>query len=323
MNRTEYDLDRALHIFHPIGQPKIIDAQQAGKEFAYYTTADVAVSILRNKTVWMRNAATMNDYMEIEYGVNFLLEILGGEEGQQLESALDGYFPKLWSNVFSNFKSLIPGIRRDTFITCLSEHLPQERELGRLSMWRAYGGKDGVALIIDATAIVSGRDDGVGAYSSPVEYMDEQNFKNSVLLVAERIRQDQNFISSIPGPYLERHLKTMLLLAILCVKHPGFKEEREWRVFITKFLSVSDRLKTDIEIVRGTPQHVVKIPIGKEVDGKSNRKFSEIVKGVIIGPCAFPEIAARAFRELMEQAGFSASEARQRVTISGIPLRHL
>lgn len=322
MDNNEYDLDRALHIFHPIGQPKIIDAQQTDKEFAYYTTADVAVSILRHKSVWMRNATTMNDYMEIDYGINFF-GMLMTQAGRQLEAALEDCHPGLWKDVYNNFRLLIPGIRRDTFITCVSEHLPEERELGRLSMWRAYGGKDGVALIIDAAAIVSGGAGGVGAYSSPVEYMNERDFKDSVHEVTTRILQERDFIRSISRPNLEKHLQTMLLLAILCVKHPGFKEEREWRIFITKFLHFSDQLKSDIEIVRGTPQHVMKIPMGNEVNKKAHRKFSEILKGVIIGPCAFPEVAARAFRELLEQAGFSNSEARERVTISGIPLRHL
>lgn len=42
----------------------------------------------------------------------------------------------------------IKDIETRTYITCLSEHLSNEDNYGRLSMWRAYGHSTGIALII-------------------------------------------------------------------------------------------------------------------------------------------------------------------------------
>lgn len=115
----------------------------------------------------------------------------------------------------------------------------------------------------------------------------------------------------------------MLRYSVLCVKHPGFAEEREWRIFVTNFLQHSDVLEKAVHTVRGTPQHVLKIPMCKSVNATLRRSFADVVQGIIIGPCAFPDIAARAFRDLLVDAGIEPEDASRRVSISGIPLRHL
>ncbi|MDJ0278670.1 hypothetical protein QLH51_17900 [Sphingomonas sp. 2R-10] len=39
-----------------------------GLKFAHYTTAENALNIMAVKSVWLRNAAVMNDHSEIEPG---------------------------------------------------------------------------------------------------------------------------------------------------------------------------------------------------------------------------------------------------------------
>lgn len=44
-------------------------------KFSHYTSAEAAISIIKNKKIWMRNIKVMNDYSEVKYGQFLLTEI--------------------------------------------------------------------------------------------------------------------------------------------------------------------------------------------------------------------------------------------------------
>ncbi|WP_316900909.1 DUF2971 domain-containing protein [Ralstonia edaphi] len=316
------DFARLSKVFYPVAYRKIQGARAKAKSFVYYTTAEVAESVIKYRQVWMRNALSMNDYMEIDHGRDCLRDALESRVGVRMKAALDAAHAGIWAQSYDKFRTMLPGIKRDTYITCVSEHLTKERTLGRLSMWRAYGAKSGVALVLNSEAILS-EESVVGAVSSPVEYLDSAGFRRAMANVASGLHAERDFLATIPRPLLERYIFEMLRYAVLCVKHPGFAEEREWRIFVTNFLQHSDVLERTVHTVRGTPQHVLKIPMCKSVNSKLKRSFADVVQGVIIGPCAFPDIAARAFQDLLVGAGMDPEDASRRVSISGIPLRHL
>ena len=121
--------------------------------FAYYTTAEVALSIIQDRKIWMRNTMTMNDYMEIDYGLRCLSNAFNSDPGSQLKAAINNCHAGLAEEVWKLTADWSPNFKFDTFITCLSEHDEQDDPFGRLSMWRAYGGKTGVALVVSGGAI--------------------------------------------------------------------------------------------------------------------------------------------------------------------------
>ncbi len=59
-------------IFYPNYNKRVQKIRDNDRKFAHYTSAEVAVSILKNKSVWLRNASVMNDFNEIEHGLNCL-----------------------------------------------------------------------------------------------------------------------------------------------------------------------------------------------------------------------------------------------------------
>ncbi len=61
-------------------------------------------------------------------------------------------------------------------------------------MWRAYGGRHGVALVLKGERIVSEGTYALGARSSPVEYLDADGFRRSLGEVADGIRQHVDHI---------------------------------------------------------------------------------------------------------------------------------
>ena len=108
-------------------------------------------------------------------------------------------------------------------------------------MWRAYGNETRVALVLKNTPFVS-RSDALKAYTSPVAYLDASGFEGEFRRVADNIHTEANFLQSLGRDSMKAHLFDVFKTAALCTKHPGFHEEREWRVVYSPTMDRSDRL---------------------------------------------------------------------------------
>jgi hypothetical protein len=120
-------------------------AVESNQRLVHYTSADTVASIIRNKEFWMRKSVLMNDYREVEHGFD-CLNASYKKNKDRMQAVLDGMFSNFCSRLEERFNNWLPHFRADTYITCASEHDPSEDRLGRLSMWRAYGGTTGVLL---------------------------------------------------------------------------------------------------------------------------------------------------------------------------------
>jgi hypothetical protein len=89
MTSADLDADRIKRIFFPYMDRKTREFMAAGGRFVYYTTADTAMSILRNRQFWMRSTTTMNDYMEVEHGFECLNAAYKAEPGNIFNRSLD------------------------------------------------------------------------------------------------------------------------------------------------------------------------------------------------------------------------------------------
>lgn len=106
------------------------------------------MNILRTKEVWMRESSCMNDFMEVEHGLNCVIAAYAADE-KAFKRALDSVHPNIIEEIEKLFDAWIPHLRSDTYLTCVSEHDAREDTFGRLSMWRAYGDQNGVALVLN------------------------------------------------------------------------------------------------------------------------------------------------------------------------------
>lgn len=75
MTTESVDTDKIKRIFLPYAAKERERIRNDGGRLVYYTTADVAFSILKNQEIWMRNAMTMTDYSEVEYGLQCLIDV--------------------------------------------------------------------------------------------------------------------------------------------------------------------------------------------------------------------------------------------------------
>jgi hypothetical protein len=290
-----------------------------GTQFAYYTTSEVAASILTKRQFWMRNASLMNDYSEIDHGTSCLKKAKDSGVIDLFRTALNTAFSEAGDEVLQLFDSWLPTFANGTYILSLSAHDPSDRH-GQLAMWRAYGGRSGVAIIVDGSVVLSPRDLSA-LYASPVMYWNPDQFATYFKAVANRMIGESDYLKSFEREELKSIAFTMLRSAALCTKHPGFQEEREWRVLASPDMYPSDLLRREVENLRGTLQIVLKVNLmDSEVDGIDGLELSRIVNRLILGPCDHPKLILEALVRLLEEAGFAG--ARERIDVSGIPLRH-
>ncbi|WP_158913996.1 DUF2971 domain-containing protein [Caulobacter sp. S45] len=288
--------------------------------FVHYTSAEVAVSILQNRSVWMRNALTMNDFREVEHGLAALQGAYSDDEaGGLLKSVLNSIAPGFIGNLETLFDSWLPHFRQDTFLTCLSEHSASEDTLGRLSMWRAYGGQSGVALVVNNTPFTADTNN-LGAYSSAVAYLNPEEFTAEFKVIAQKMDANRALLAALPLDQLLSSLFAMLRFAVLATKHPGFKEEREWRIIYSPAIDKSKVITPAFATIRGIPQQIYQIPLlNSPENGLVNANISDLLDRLIIGPTTQPLTLYKTFVAILTEAG--VQNAADKVFVSEIPLR--
>jgi hypothetical protein len=310
--------DRLAQIFFGYARTQQANADAKGTRFVHYTSAEAAVNILRTREVWMRESSCMNDFMEVEHGIRCVVNAYHANE-KAFGRRLDGLFPGISGEIEKLFDGWAPHLRTDTYLTCLSEHDDSEDTFGRLSMWRAYSEATGVALVLHNKPFFT-ENTALKAYASPVAYLNDASFAEEFENVGRRIDGEADFLRGLDRQILVNNVFQMLKYAALCTKHPGFREEREWRVIYCPALEKSAHLVKGIQTVRGVPQAVYKIPLKDTPDeGLVGIEIPALVERVIIGPTAYPLAVRKAFVALLADAGMS--DADKKVFMSDIPLR--
>lgn len=308
-----------MQLFHPHAVQKMMGAAAGALRFVHYTTADTAIKIIRNEEVWMRKSTCMNDFNEIEHGFNCLQR--GYRENKERFSALfdqkhEGFSQKLEER----FNSWLPSFRNSTYVSCISEHDPSEDFIGRLSMWRAYGGPTGVAIVVSSSPFLRPTE-ALQAYTSPVAYLSEMQFSAQFSKLLEGFEAAEKIIGTLSEEMLLGHLFEVFRMATLCTKHPGFAEEREWRIIYSPSLHESVRIKQGLFTFNGVPQKIFKLPL-KDVpqEGLYGIEVKDLVERIIVGPTEFPVEIKEALAIALEERGVERPDSM--IWISDIPLRN-
>lgn len=321
MDLSSHELDRLVGIFLPHLFAKQEGLKANNTRLVHYCSAASAMSIFRSKSFWMRNSKCMNDFLELEHGLECLISAWGrkGEESK-FKAALDGLFPKVSEEIEERFNEWVPLLKSGTYISCFSEHSNEEDTLGRLSMWRAYGRSAGVALVMKNAPFIDEAYSIDGLFVSAVDYTDDAGVRSLLKRVAGNIEKDNDFLRGYGKELTFNAVFQMLLSFMICTKHPGFAEEKEWRVIYCPALQENKQLRASIELIDNIPQTVHKIPL-KE-GAKSDQEgvgLGDLVDRVTIGPTEYPTPLYDAFVELLGQAG--VEKPHEKVFTSQIPLR--
>jgi hypothetical protein len=309
---------RELRIFQPESIERLETLAEGKSRLVQYTSAEAARSILENREVWLRNSRCMNDYMEIQHGFNCLREALHSEDGPcAFKTALEGLFVGLYQRLIDLVDGWLPAFRTSTFICSVSEHLDTEDDYGRLSMWRAYGGDHPVAMVLNPKPFYADVDLGVRAF--PVRYMDPEDVGKDIGALAKRLMDEREYLLELGEETVSNYLFHYFQSTLFCVKHPGFKEEKEWRIVYNPSFEKSEITTSQIVNLGGIPQEIHKIALQNYPDmGLEGLAIPELIERIIIGPHRSQYVIGETLQGLLEKAG--CENAGSMMHYSGIPL---
>ncbi|MFK7840222.1 MAG: DUF2971 domain-containing protein [Bdellovibrionales bacterium] len=317
------DEEQLFNIFFPFYIENKKRVQRDNIRFAHYTSSSAAMSVIKNKEFWMRGSSSMNDYSEVQHGLRCIQQAWGREQAPptKIQEELEICKPNITSEIARRFNHWMKSFEFETYISSFSEHDNSiEDEFGRLSMWRAYGGENPAVLVMNSSVFFNESDALNGVYTSPVAYKSPDEVHEYFDAVASVIELNRDFIATQDVEEIINSVFHLLRFTMLCTKHPGFSEEKEWRVFYTPLFEMCPRLTEIIEDINGVPQKIYKIPL-EDVPEQDlvGIKVTSLIEKIIIGPSNNSFDILKAFSKQFSEEGFS--NPYDRVRVSDIPLK--
>ena len=300
------------------------DEIKPGIKFAHYTSAQVAMDILKAKDedrcLWLRNAMLMNDFSEIEYGQQLLrMSLTNNQLREQLKEACNAIHIDI-INAFTMLDEEVYAIKRSTYLLSLALHKGMEIHQGKLSMWRAYGGDANVCLLLNPEAFMTAQT-AYDATIAPVDYGGPTSFIEGLTGIIEAMIINKEKLRQIDPQVVKYNLKYALDIMILSTKHPGFEEENEWRIIHrTQITPASDSPPSRIVQVNGIVQKVFYLPMRNIPEHNvQNADINALLFKILIGPTPNPDLVWDGFVTLLAENG--VADAADKVATCGIPLR--
>jgi hypothetical protein len=289
--------------------------------FVHYTSAENALSIIRTKRLWMRNASCMADYREVHHGFDILAKFFSDKPRlDAFTSALDQCAMGAAMEAINLFNGWWNDIRDHSYISSISEHAAREDNHGRLSMWRAFGNTAARVGLVFRIPKFSGGAAALNLMFSPVAYLTETEVHNVIGNAIANIQANAEFLRNVDRQVIVNNVFAMLLAGVTCLKHEGFGEEREWRAIYSPNRLPSSFMESSTEVIAGVPQIVHKIPLDATVSPVlAELDIAAMFDRLIIGPSPYPQAMYDAFRIALSAAG--VVDAGSKIVASLIPIR--
>lgn len=308
-------------IFNVDYYTRVQNLRDSDLKLAHYTSASVALEIIKNKEIWLNNVGNMNDYQEVITGKNLLAKTFNEtEEGKRLKSILNQISDKLAEELIVRYNTTFNTLDK-TYAFCLTEHKKDYDKYGRLSMWRAYAPKNGVALVLNIEPFI-GDTNKTKACTLPMFYYDYDEFQNKFKNFVDKIDDNLNIFKNFPKQNILNYFYIKFLVSVLSLKHKGFKEEKEWRILCNEFIYGKDTvIDEDIKNVMGVPRIIKTLNFDSLNDENSgySTKLNDILYKIIIGPSDNPEQLRDIFIKKLDEN--DVVDAEKKVVISEIPVR--
>lgn len=262
----------------------------------------------------------MNDYSEVEYGLERLADAWNSAIGSELKELLNQYSTEAVDNLVNFHNGWQADYSSHTYLFAVSEHLPQENEYGRLSMWREYARRSGVALVLNRQPFETDTNL-LKAYTVPVMYADAAKFEENFAHIRDSVLERASEFKALTPDALWPPFFQAFRFMSLSTKHPGFSEELEWRVVYNPSLEASPYFKQRIVSIGGVPQRIHALSLTKLEDDDQVLDLSPnaLIKKIIIGPTLYQTTIRDALIVALETAGVENAESK--VTTSDIPVR--
>jgi hypothetical protein len=293
-------------------------------KFVHYTTAEAALGIITSKRLWLRNATCMTDYREVQHGFAMLNKFFADEAKRTtFAAALDACHPGAAMEAITLFNRWWGDLQAQTFIASISVHddTTEDRH-GRLSMWRAFGGANPRVALVFRVPWYTGTARALNVIFSPVAYFRDDEVEAEIHAVIRNINNHADFVRSTDRVQVISTVFSMLVAGVVCLKHEGFREEREWRVIYGPKRNPSPLMEAEFEtrIIGAVPQLIYKMPLDASVAPEvAGLDVARIFDRLIIGPSQYSLAMHQAYTAALTKAG--VADAGARVVFSGIPIR--
>lgn len=290
MPLTPEMLDKIEAIFLPVAFDARKKAMENKWRLAHYTTAENALNIISNRELWLRNARNMTDFSEVEYGYDQVSRYLDTDDNiKKFINALDECASGAGEIAIELFKERYRDVKSDSYITCFTLHEEDDFH-GRLSMWRAFGRSSAsVALVINPPN--HHHVSPLNIFIYPVSYRPDAVATEFELGIS-RIKENINLLTGLQcHPQQIGFLGYIKLIALtVTLKHPGFHEEKEWRIIHYPSLFGSDFVTPFTKSISGIPQVIHKVRLeNKPEKGLYSFSIPELLDRVIIGPSDYAD----------------------------------
>jgi hypothetical protein len=289
---------------------------------AHYTSIASLESIVKNDEMWFSNPLYMNDWEELQYGMN-----AGAAEFRRHQGLVEACGDaSTHANLVSHFDKLFHEFdidhAIDTYVLCFSEHAAADND-GLLSMWRGYGASgSGVALVFDSAKINAREQTPLVLrkviYATQADRMAWVGKKLVALAGVLRAidKTDENLYYTAAA-WIER-----LKMFALFTKHSGFSEENEWRIVYFSERDKNQALSGMLSYVvspRGV-QPKLKLRL-MHVPGviADDMSLEKVVDRIILGPSISTVLASSSVRRMLQLTG--KRQLADRVVSSSIPFR--
>lgn len=198
---------------------------------AHYTSLSVLEKIILNNEIWFSHPRFMNDYEEMQFGIQEGIKILkeqsAGSTFTDLTNGRDN-FNKLLQQYLQFIHVFENEVSKDVYVFCVSEYDFIKQPDGLLSMWRGYGANgSGVAVIFNTSFLTP--TEGSPLFIAKVRYGTAKeradwikaSFNKCLIVLNNHGVTDQHIFTTAFTMF------RMTLYHSLSSKHPGFKEEDE------------------------------------------------------------------------------------------------
>lgn len=327
-------IERIWRLFLPETARQADRIQARKARFVHYTSAEAGMAILRSGRMLLRNSILMNDFSEVQHGMECLVAAYRGPFGDRLKAVMRSIQEDLPQILESNFNETFEDVRSETYLISISEHGdPEDGDdledaFGRLSMWRAYASRNGIAFVFNNTPFMT-ENNVLNAFTSPVLYATQETLAGYFEELVSGFETNLELVQSMGGEAFHDTLMNTFRFAVQSTKHPAFREEREWRVIYSPTVlqrkgemtsEQLDKIPTDIMTLNGVPQRIYAIPFRDHPEeGFVGATIPALLDRILIGPSLDEYAIMQAF--VAELAGLGVENAHEKVVMTGIPLR--
>lgn len=287
---------------------------------AHYASLATVEKILSSKELWLSNPLYMNDMEELRFGMQAGAYAFRQNAALRAACADESTHEFLVSEFDKRFQNYDATHALDIFVLCFSAHDTKNTD-GVLSMWRGYGaGGDGAALPIDTRPFTSLSDFpltfGAVKYLSAEDRLQLLSARLDDLAAAiEANERTKDNLADAVRQFFDR-----LLIFALFTKHPGFREEQEWRaVYVPERdnTGLTQKYAGYLMTARGV-EPKLRLPIAELLKKAGLAKPTDLVPELILGPTLSSVLAQASVRRMV--ASLKGWE-EMRVWASGIPFR--